>query len=117
MVNPNTVKAWKIDLKPYKVKVDEDHGEPVMDEYDVKDSLCRLLFHPDLKLTVDQAFEQKDLVDKVRAADEFVIIDFLQFQRVRAAYNVLRSPSMDDLEFLRRLRDAQPVEATVNPGT
>jgi hypothetical protein len=110
--NPNAVKAWKVDLRNYKVQVGEDDGKPVMDDYDVKDSLCRLLFHPDLKLTVEQAFQQKDLVDRIRAAKTSVIVDFFEFQRMRAAYEILRSPSEDDLEFLRRIRDAELVEAS-----
>jgi hypothetical protein len=116
--NPLNVKVWKIDVRPYQVQVGEDlkTGKPVMDDYDVKGSLSRLLFHPELKLTVDQAFQQKDLVDRIRAAGDFVIVDVFEMQRIRAAYGVLRSPDEQDLEFFRRIRDAEELEAGEVPA-
>ena len=112
--NPLNVKVWKIDVRTYQVQVGEHPktGQPVMDNYDVKGSLTRLLFHPDLKLTVDQAFEQKALVDRIRAAKDFVIVDAFEMQRIKAAYGVLRSPDEADLEFFRRIRDAEELEAS-----
>jgi hypothetical protein len=111
--NPKAVKVWKVDVRPYKVQVGEDRktGKPIMDDYDVKDSLARLLFHPELKLSVDQAFEQKNLVERVRAAKDFVLVDQFEYARMKAAYAVIRSPEEQDLEFFKRIRDAEETEA------
>ena len=102
---PPTVKLWKINLRTYRV----GQGAQAKN-YDVKGSMAELLFHPDQKLTVDETFDVKKLADRIRAAGSEVLVDQMDLMRLRRAYQTMRSPAEEDLEFFQRIRDAQEVE-------
>lgn len=112
--NPTAVKGWKIDLRNYQVQVATDRkGVAVFDDYDVKDSLVRMLWNPALELTVEQAFETKPLVDRIRATKDGIVIDQSDYVRLKKALAVIRGAQEDDLELFRRIRDAKEVELTI----
>lgn len=98
-----TIQGWTIDLRPYKVP-----GGP---EYDVKGSMATLLFHPDQKLTVDEALDNKVLAEKIRKAGDKILVDRLDYGRLRRAYAAMTAPNEEDLEFFRRIKEAASTEA------
>lgn len=113
-------RGYKIDVRPYTVQVmdiAEDgtvkarDGRPVMkeDEFDVKGSLSDILFHKELNLRPPDAFEAYELAKKIRSADKFVILDGSEMARVRSAYDCLKGISENQIEFCRRIRDAEEV--------
>ena len=111
MNDPNTIQGWEINLKDYHVQVGEKpNGEPILDRYDVKGSMVALLFQPRLELTIEQAFEMKDLADKIRKANGSIILDQSDYQRLKRAYNAMRSPAEQDLELFSRIRDAKQIQ-------
>lgn len=116
------MKAWKIDVRPYKIQVlDSDEngkvrmvgGKPsyIDDDFDVREMLATILFHNSLNLRPAQAFEAHDLAKKIRNADGFVLLDNEEMKKVRAAYDVLEKCTEDTIEFLSRIRDAVEVNA------
>ena len=96
-------KAYKINLKPYKMP-------GVKQEYDVKGSMVNLLFHPGQELTVDETFENYELVKRIREAGDSLILDKDDMRRLRRAYAAMRSPTEDDLEFFRRIKEPEEIE-------
>jgi len=114
------LKAWRIDVRPYPisiVSIDEDgkmeteDGRPIMveDEFDVKGSLAAILFNPTLQLKPQEGFEAHDLAKKIRAADGHVILDSRERGMVTRAYEALRGVTENQIEFLRRISEAEEV--------
>lgn len=106
---------WRLDTTPYGVVVQAE-GKPKLVDYDVKRSLATILFNSELKLTAQQAFEAKDLADRITRSDGSVLVDRQDLARLKAAYEAVRSPTMDDLELLRRIRDIPKVEVEETGG-
>jgi hypothetical protein len=96
-----TIQGWTIDLRAYKVPGGT---------YDVKGSLASLLFNGDQKLTVDEALDNKVLADKIRKAGDSILLDRMDFARIRRAYSSFISPTEDDLEMFRRIKEAASTE-------
>ncbi len=102
---------WRLDTTPYGVVV-QSEGKPKLVDYDVKGSFAAILFNGDLKLTAQQGFEAKDLVDRIARSDASVLVDRQDLARLKVAYEAVRSPRIEDLELLRRIRDIPAVEVT-----
>ena len=109
------MKAWKINLKEYNFvgRVRDEGGNVVQRTmpYDVKESLALILFNQELKLSIEESFKAKDLADKIRASQNgSVIVDAMEMARIRQAYNIVKGPGEHELEFFRRIKDAEEVE-------
>jgi hypothetical protein len=100
---------WRLDVTDYDVIVSVE-GRPTPKPYNVKRSYGAILFNPALQLTAQQAFEAKDLTDRIKRAETSLLVDRQDKARLQAAYEAVRSPTMDDLELLRRIRDIPKVE-------
>jgi len=100
---------YEIDLSNYEVDT-EDNGKTVKVPFHVAESLASLVFHSDLKLTVEQSFESYELARRIRSAGSKILVDSKEMKRLKDAYNVMRSPGESALECLRRIRDARKVE-------
>jgi len=121
MADSTGIKAWRIDLKPYKamVQVRDSDGEPVYrnglpvtreDTIDVRHNLCTMLFNPSLRLNPDSMFQTKDIVDRIRQTQiGYVILDAAEMDYVKKAYNALVGLPEQFIEFLTRIRDAEQV--------
>lgn len=113
---------YKLDVRDYEVEVDKvdevtgrlviARGRPVKvkDQFDVKGSLAGMLFNQELRLTVPESFEMKDLADKIRAAKTHVLLDSAEMARLKRAYDAVKAPPETALECLRRIRDAEKIE-------
>ena len=109
------MKAWKINLKEYNFtgRVRDEGGNIVTRTlpYDVKESLALILFNQDLKLSIDESFRSKDLADKIRASENgSIIVDSAEMAKIKQAYNIVKGPGEHELEFFRRIKDAEEVE-------
>jgi len=91
----------KIDLRPYTL--------PRGGKYDIIGSFKELLFHPEQKLTVPESFENLELLKKLEAAGDFILVDSGEYRRIMRAYSAMTAPGPDDMEFFRRIRDAEEV--------
>jgi len=109
------MKAWKINLKEYNFtgRVRDESGNIVTRTlpYDVKESLALILFNSELKLSIDESFRSKDLADKIRASENgSIIVDSAEMAKIKQAYNIVKGPGEHELEFFRRIKDAEEVE-------
>ena len=109
------MKAWRINLKEYDFtgRVRDESGNIVTLTlpYDVKESLALILFNSELKLSIDESFRSKDLADKIRASENGnIIVDSAEMAKIKSAYNIVKGPGEHELEFFRRIKDAEEVE-------
>ena len=92
----------KIDLRPYSL--------PRGGKYDIIGSFKELLFHPEQKLTVPESFENMELLKKLEGiASDYILVDSGEYRRIMRAYSAMTAPGPDDMEFFRRIRDAEEV--------
>lgn len=101
MTKPLEGTMRKIDLRPYEL--------PKGGKYDIIGSFQELLFHPGQELTVPESFENMELLKKLKSADGFILVDSGDYRRMMRAYHAMRSPAPDDMEFFRRIKDAEEV--------
>lgn len=114
------LRGWKIDIRSYEVEmpVFNSEGRPVMvdgkpamqyDALSVRDNLSSMLFHAELRQGPEEMFKAKDLADKIRAAEDYVLIDKTELDRINASYKLLKGLPEHFLPFLMRIRDAEEV--------
>jgi hypothetical protein len=105
--------GFKVNLEPfdYEERLIGNDGKVVTQKgiFNVKETIAKCLFLTDLNLTFEQAFESKKLADRVREANGFIILDKQDMQKLRSVYNILRSPAEHELEFGRRIKEAEEV--------
>ncbi len=109
------MKAWKIDLRSYDftAKVRDEETGAINEKtlpFNVKDSLASILFHPELRLNVIDSFKAQDLANKIRKSGDDVLVDTAEMDMIKRSYNVIKAPQEYELEFFKRIRDAEEVE-------
>ena len=82
-------------------------------EYNVKDQLCSLLFHPELKLSATQAREREKVKETILKAKDSVNLEEVDYNYIKQGLDVARGFTANDLELINRVYDAEEVE--VNP--
>lgn len=97
----------KIDLTPYLVKVDEKGTEK---PFDVKGSIYASLYHPDLKLSAMELLGNDKIAQKVKSAEDKVLLEDAEYEKVKRAFETLRGFDMNDVELVKRVLDAEIVE-------
>ena len=104
MAKKSGIKVWEIDLSKYPITYEDGRK----DVFDVRESICRMLFHPDLRSTPDEMFQHKDVADRIRAAEgDTVLLDNEQMAMVRKGYDCMRGGPEYQVEFLRRIIGAK----------
>ena len=102
----------KLDLTNYTFKVrTPDHmklGEIIEIEYpfNMKDGVLNLMFHPDLRLNGAELVRQNMLAMKIEQADDFVLLEEAEYERVKAAIDSFKGFSRPDVELVRRVTEA-----------
>jgi predicted ABC-type ATPase len=91
----------KIDLTPYQV--DER-------PYDVKTSVVNLLFNPELKLSGRDVITQDELAKKIESSDDSVLLEEVDYQKVKKAIDVFSGFSRADVGFVTRILSAPEVK-------
>ena len=102
------MKAKKIDLSGYSTGQRDEKGEPVT--YDVRKSLVNVLFHPGLQLDPFQVLEANELADKIRIGGDEILLSQSEYAKVLAGLKVVKGCQEADVEFVRRLINAEEVE-------
>ena len=109
------MKAKKIDLSGYSTNQLDEAGEPVM--YDVRKALVQLLFHPSLQLNAVQVLEANELADKIRIGGDTILLSQDEYAKITTAINVVTGYQEPDVEFVRRMVNAEEVEVEESHGT
>ena len=91
----------KISLIPYKCQDGQD--------YKVKESIVNLLFAPQLRLGARAAIEHDRIARKVESSGESVLLEEAEYEKVRNAVETFEGYSRNDLEFVQRVLEAEPI--------
>ena len=92
----------KLNITPYKT-------EKCID-YPIKDAFSSLLFHPNLGLTMKDVIPQGELDKKIHDAEEYVLLEEEEYRRVLRAFESFKGFSKDDIELVKRVQNASPIE-------
>jgi hypothetical protein len=102
----------KLDLRDYNVtqKVMGGDGEPVevTSPYNVKDSVINVMFFPALKLQGAALVRQNILAMKIEQAEDEVMLEEEEYERVKAAVEAYPAQSRADVEFVDRILNQTP---------
>jgi len=111
----------RIDLSSYTVPAKAQkvcstcHGtgfvqEEVAQSYNVRESLIEALFHPDLKLPARELLDREDLARRMRdCPDGYILLEEEEYNKVLQAVNSIRGYTKPDIEFVRRILNAEKV--------
>ncbi len=78
--------------------------------YNVRANLIEALYSPELKLSARQVLDQEDLARKIRdCPDGFILLEEEEYNRALQAINSARGFGKADVEFVRRIVDAEKV--------
>jgi hypothetical protein len=108
----------KINLKSYDIEVsDTETGRPKKIPYDVRASLANILFHPELRLGGMDLLKANELATKILSSPpsedgEWVLLEEEEYQRLHNAITSVHGFSKNEVELVRRVLEAQPVEVT-----
>jgi len=100
----------KIVLGDYEVEF-EQNGLMKKMPFAVKESLVSVLFVPDLKLNGRDLLLQNILAEKIEnCKEDFILLESEEYSRLVSAINVVRGFGKNDIEFIRRILEAENVE-------
>ena len=107
----------KVAIKDYAVKArDQETGKVVDAPYSVKESIISILFLPALQLQAKELLERDKLANKINdAKDGFILLEDAEFKKVEDAVNAHKGFGKNDVEFVRRVLEAETVEVAEKP--
>lgn len=103
----------KINITTYKVTVRSANGETKEIDYGTKDSLVTILFNPELKLSAVDLLKQNKLAEKITDSTDELLLEDEEYNRVKAALDIVQGLGRNDVEFVKRILDAETVEVAV----
>ena len=102
----------KLDLRNYqtKGKVIGGDGEviEVEGEYQVKDSILNVMFLPSLGLQGAEAVKQQVLAHKIERAEDEILLEEAEFERIKKAIEGYSIRSRHDVELVDRILNKTP---------
>lgn len=99
----------KMDIRPYLVTVARADGSKEEIPYQIKESLVEILFNRELKLNGAGVIRQNQLAEKVLAAGDELLVEDEEYDRIMKALSLVEGLGKNDVEFAKRIIDAQPV--------
>lgn len=104
----------EIDLSSYdvKVKVVKDN-ELVTEErpYNVRESLCELLFVRSQRVSAVEAIKREKIARKIEECEgDIFLLEENDWEKMRDAVNSLEQVGRNDVEFVSRVLDAKEIE-------
>jgi len=102
----------KINLEGYEVEVlDPATNEKKKLTYEVRKSICELLFIPQLKLNGPALIKQMDLSKKIEEAPEnYVLMEEEEYRNVEKAFVLFEGFGAREVELVKRILNAEKVE-------
>jgi len=105
----------KLNLKSYqwtqKVVVKDKEGEHIQDvtsPFNVKDSVVNIMFMPGLGLKGAELIKQNILAVKIEQAEDEVMLEEAEYERIVTAANNYTAISRADVEFIDRILNQTP---------
>lgn len=102
----------KITVSDYTV---EQNGEG--QTYPMREALAEVLFHPDLKLRAMDLIRRDDLARRISDCTEGVmLLEEAEYAMVRSAVEAVQGYTRNDVEFVRRVLNAETVDVIEAKG-
>ncbi len=103
----------KINLENYRVKAKVREEDKVVEkdlDYDVKDTIISVLFHPDLKLNGRELILRGKLADKIEKAEKNILLEEADYKKLKDSVEKLQGFGRNELELVDRILNAPSVE-------
>jgi len=100
----------KVNLEPYTILIPDTSGKDTPITVDVKDWIANVIFHPDLKLNGREVIQRGKLSEKIEKADKEVILEEVEYQKIKEAFDSVKGFSKMHIELLERVFGAQMIE-------
>lgn len=79
--------------------------------YPMREALAEVLFHPNLKIVALDLLKRDDLARKIQSYDsDDLLLEEAEYALVKAAVDKVDSFTRNDVEFVKRVLDAETVE-------
>ena len=103
----------KIDLTDYTVEFNLPNEENKNLPYSVRKSLVEGLYHPDLRLGYKDLMENDRLSQKIKNFQgDVILLEETEWERLKGVFETIRGFTKQDVEFIRRVMNAEQVEVT-----
>lgn len=101
----------KINLKNYTVEGLTPQGETVVAPYDIKASIINIVLSKDLRLNGAELLEANKVAMQVdKCEDDEILLEEVTHAVIVKAVNTVRGLAKRDVEFVRRILEAETVE-------
>jgi len=100
----------KIDVRQYEVVIAMPDGQKTTDFYVMKDSLCICVVHPSLQLDGRELLKRGKIIDKIEAAEDFVMLEDGEYEKVKTAFENVKGFSKNDMVMVDRVLNAEEIE-------
>jgi len=80
-------------------------------DYDVRKSLASMMFIPELHLGARDIIENDRIARKIESAQDEVVLEEAEYARIKQSFDLFQNYSRNDLELIRRVRDAPEIDA------
>lgn len=105
----------KIDLINYDVEVPKEGGGKKTIPYQVKDSIQMALYNPELRLDYKSLFENDRVAQKIVSAQGSVLLEESEYEKLKHAFEIIKGFGKEDVELVRRILEAPPIEVKEVP--
>lgn len=95
----------KIDLTSYKVPMPDGNEQ----DYEVKKSICFVLFHQNQKIDAREAIARDKLCKRIESADSSIWLEESDYEKIKASIESLPTVGRNDVLFVERILDAPTV--------
>lgn len=105
------MKAYKLDISEFQVEVTDPSGQAVLMDYGVRPALVGILLNPQLNLTGIDVFDRYDLATRIKTSDrEVILLSPEEHGWLKAAIATIKGFGMNDVELIRRIRNAPEID-------
>lgn len=110
----------EINLTPYSIRILKAvDGQPqeVDDNYDVKKSLCVVLFHGGQNVSAREAITRDAICKKIEVAGNSILLEEAEYDKVLKSIESLPNVGRNDIEFITRVMGAKEVPVVLAAGS
>ena len=108
----------RIDLTPYEITLPSPtpDGPGRVDQYDIQRSICLVAMSPQQQHSPDELLDADILCHKVRETEgNVLLLEEEQYRQLLKMLDKIRGYSINDVEFVKRIRNAGEVPVMVKP--
>lgn len=104
----------KLNISDYQIEIFDSEDKALINtSYEFKRSLINVLFHPQLQLTAIELLERDKLGQKILSCnDGSLLLEDAEYGKIRNAMEEIRGFCRADVEFVKRIMEAEQVEVT-----